>query len=182
MAHIALDSDAPGIIGLFKAYPESARHFMAFGEHLLRAETPGLSRADRETIAAYVSRLSNCEFCELSHAGIAEKLAGRPGLVAAASCDLESSGLNGRMQALLRIAAKIQAQPKSVSDEDIRAARREGAADRDIHDTVLIAAFFCMAVRYVDGLGTALPPDTSFYAEGVERTIERGYIVPPEDM
>jgi hypothetical protein len=48
---------------------------------------------------------------------------------------------------------------ESTSNPRISTARRAGASDRDIHDTVLIAAAFCMYNRYVDGLATWAPTD-----------------------
>ena len=51
----------------------------------------------------------------------------------------------------------------------------EGATDRDIHDTVLIAAAFSMFNRYVDGLATLLPSDPAMYAEMGRRMAENGY-------
>ena len=58
------------------------------------------------------------------------------------------------MKALLEIAGKVQSNGKSVTPEDIEAARKAGANDTDIHDTVLIAASFSMFNRYVDGLAS----------------------------
>lgn len=182
MPHIPLDPESPGIVGLLKAYPETAQRLVELAEHMLRVDTPGLSMADREIIAGYVSRLSHCEFCELSHAGIGEQILGKPGLVEQAVCDLDSADLPPLMKALLRIAAKVQAAPKSVSAPDIAAARRLGASDREIHDTVLIAAAFCMYNRYVDGLGTVVPDDRSSYDEGIQGTIEKGYVERLKDM
>jgi hypothetical protein len=46
-----------------------------------------------------------------------------------------------------------------VTDQDTSAARRVGALDIEIHDTVLIAAAFCLFNRYVDGLATWAPDD-----------------------
>jgi len=46
-----------------------------------------------------------------------------------------------------------------VKPEDIEQARQQGATDREIHDTVLIAAAFCMYNRYVNGLATWAPHD-----------------------
>ncbi len=47
----------------------------------------------------------------------------------------------------------MQQGGKKVTDADIASARNAGATDVEIHDTVLIAAAFCMFNRYVD-LGT----------------------------
>ena len=58
------------------------------------------------------------------------------------------------------------------------AARAEGATDLEIHDTVLIAALFCMFNRYVDGLATVAPEDPERYAAGAQRLITHGYLPP----
>ena len=58
------------------------------------------------------------------------------------------------------IAGKVQKGGKLVtSDADVARARQQGATDKEIHDTVLIAAAFCMFNRYVDGLATWAPTD-----------------------
>ncbi len=107
---------------------------------------------------------------------------GRPGLVQAAVCDPGSADLRPVLKALLPIAKKVQGDPKQVNGEDVDRARRAGATDDEIHDAVLIAAAFCMFNRYVDGLGTAVPADRDDYREGVERTIERGYVDVLEEL
>ena len=58
---------------------------------------------------------------------------------------------------------------------DVDAARKEGATDLEIHDTVLIAAAFCMYNRYVDGLGTIQPDDPAFYHDRGARVARDGY-------
>jgi hypothetical protein len=51
----------------------------------------------------------------------------------------------------------------------------------EIHDTVLIAAMFCMFNRYVDGLATIAPDDPAVYAAGAQRLVTHGYLAPPAD-
>jgi hypothetical protein len=60
----------------------------------------------------------------------------------------------------------------------VAAARDAGATDVEIHDTVLIAAAFCMFNRYVDGLGTFAPDDPGAYAASARRIVEFGYTPP----
>ena len=62
--------------------------------------------------------------------------------------------------------------------EAVAAARAAGAVDREIHDTVLIAATFCMFNRYVDGLDTLTLTDPSAYAEMGRRLSTAGYAPP----
>ena len=50
------------------------------------------------------------------------------------------------------------------------------ATDKEIHDTVLIAAAFCMFNRYVDGLATWQPHNPEFYREAGRMTSALGYV------
>lgn len=56
-----------------------------------------------------------------------------------------------------------------------RAARRHGATDQEIHDTVPITAAFCMFNRYVDGLGTWAPRDSEVYDSIGAQLAAEGY-------
>lgn len=179
MPHIALEQGVPGIVSAFQFRPETARPMRELAETLLRGPS-SLSSADRETIAAYVSSRNECRFCQLSHsAAAAEHLGGEDrhyALIDAVKADLESAAVTPKLKALLRIAGKVQIGGKQVTAGDIAAARAEGATDLEIHDTVLIAAAFCMYNRYVDGLATWQPEDPAGYRPMGKRMAHEGYV------
>jgi hypothetical protein len=77
---------------------------------------------------------------------------------------------------LLNIAGRVQQGGKQVTTSDVDRARSEGATDKEIHDTVLIAAAFCMFNRYVDGLATWQPNDPEMYREIGQQTSKQGYV------
>jgi alkylhydroperoxidase family enzyme len=81
-----------------------------------------------------------------------------------------------KLRALLRIAAEVRQGGKAVTADDIGAARETGATDVEIHDTVLIAAAFCMYNRYVDGLATSTPEDPADYVRSADRIVTAGYL------
>ena len=175
MAHIALPEGAPGIIGPLAAYPESAKHLNGLAEVLLRGPS-SLTSAEREMIAAYVSAGNECRFCCQSHAAAARVHYGtQHGLVDQVLDDATAAPVSSKMKALLAIADKVRRDGRLVEPGDVERARAEGADDRAIHDTVLIAAAFCMFNRYVDGLGTWAPEDPSAYVESGVRLAEQGY-------
>lgn len=175
MAYINVDKNLPGIRSLMAFRPETARPLSDLAEVLLRDET-GLSRAERELIGTYVSYLNDCFYCQHSHGELAScYLGGNRELVDAVKKDYRSADISGKLKALLQIAAKVQKGGKMVKPEDIEEARREGATDRDIHDTVLIAAAFCLYNRYVDGLASLTPTDMSTYAARAKQVVEKGY-------
>ena len=84
------------------------------------------------------------------------------------------SGLQAKRAAEGR-SSRLTASARRIS----AVARAAGATDTEIHDTVLIAAVFCMFNRYVDGLATVAPDDSAAYAAGAQRLIMHGYLPPP---
>ncbi|MEU3457570.1 carboxymuconolactone decarboxylase family protein [Micromonospora sp. NPDC006766] len=181
MAHIDLGLDEkayPGITGPMLFRPETAGPLNALAEQLLRAAHPTLSAGERELIAAYVSGLNECTFCCSSHSAFAaaQLPAGMP-LVEQVRRDAATAPVSDKLRALLRVAAAVQRGGREVTVELVDAARAEGATDLEIHDTVLIAAAFCMFNRYVDGLGTWAPQDPEAYERSAERIVAHGYRV-----
>jgi uncharacterized peroxidase-related enzyme len=173
--HIALPEQLPGIRSLVAYRPDSGRILYELAETLLRSES-SLTPAERELIAAYVSSRNECLFCTSSHAAASRHLYGeRAGLVDAVITDLASAPVSEKLRALLAIAGKVQQNGRLVTESDVEAARREGATDLEIHDTVLIAAAFSMFNRYVDGLATWAPADAESYDEMGRRMAEQGY-------
>lgn len=176
MAHIPVAADLPGIRGLFAFRPETAAPMNELVEILLRGPS-SLSPGERELIATYVSSQNDCQYCHTIHGAIAAAhLGGNEALVEQVRRAPGEAPVSSKLRALLAIAGKVQKGGRRVTDADVAAARREGATDLEIHDTVLIAAAFCMYNRYVDGLATAIPDDPAWYRERGRKVAEIGYV------
>jgi len=179
MAHINVPEGVPGIRSLAMFRPETGKSLYELAQVLLRGESP-LSEAERELIAAYVSKRNDTLFCMMSHAAASRELYGDDkNIVDEVLKDVHHSPVSAKLKALLNIAGKVQILGKEVLEEDIEAARKHGADDREIHDTVLIAASFCMFNRYVDGLASFTPTDPVEYEAMGKRMAEKGYTAPP---
>ncbi|MGC4888472.1 carboxymuconolactone decarboxylase family protein [Micromonospora sp. DT227] len=178
MAHIDLGIDEnqfPGISGPMRYRPETAKPLNELAEVLLRAPHT-LPAGERELIAAYVSGRNECRFCCASHSAFAAaQLDDGMTLVDQVRADLDSAPISAKLRALLRIAGAVQISGRNVTPELVADARAQGATDLEIHDTVLIAAAFCMYNRYVDGLGTFAPEGPDAYSETARRIIDVGY-------
>lgn len=175
MAHIKIPEGLPGIIGPLTVFRESERHLDALTNVMLRGPS-SLSMAERELIATRVSSGNECYFCTQSHAAATRHLLGsKRGLVAQVLDDVATAPIDDKLRALLEIADKVRRDGRLVTAEDVRRARDEGADDQAIHDTVLIAAMFCMFNRYVDGLATWSPRDPAIYEEIGARIATKGY-------
>jgi len=181
MAHIQLPiaeelgREFPGILGPMTFRPETAAPLNALVNVLLRGEST-LSRGEREMIATHVSWRNDCFFCQTIHGAVAAAQLGHDEvLVNKVKTDWPDAEISPKLKALLNVAGKVQLGGKHVTAEDIAAARDEGATDQEIHDTVLIAAVFCMCNRYVDGLGTWAPQDPAIYRQRAAQIVEHGY-------
>jgi uncharacterized peroxidase-related enzyme len=175
MAHIALPEGLPGISGAFVFRPETAKPMRELAHVLLHGPS-SLTPGERELIATYVSSQNECYFCQASHGAAAASHLGEDDVVRRVKTDFESAPVTPKLKALLAIAGKVQRDGKLVTAEDVERARREGASDVEIHDTVLIAAAFCMYNRYVDGLDSWQPHDDGMYAEMGKHLADHGYL------
>lgn len=151
------------------AYPETEVHLNAFADALMCGPS-SLTRAEREIIAAFVSHGNECRFCTASHAAIARELLGAEQctLMDEVLANAAAAPVSDKLRALLVIAGKVRNHGRLVTADDVARARHAGADDKAIHDTVLIAAAFCMFNRYVDGLGTTPGTEDYYKAVGVD--------------
>ena len=182
MPHIDLPEGLPGITSGFAFRPETAKPMRELAHVLLHGPST-LTGGERELIATYVSSENDCYFCQTSHGGAAAAHLGKDAaLVDQVKRDFLKSPVSDKLKALLVIAGQVQQGGKHVTAESVEKARQEGATDLEIHDTVLIAAAFCMYNRYVDGLATWQPHDPAMYSSMGEHLATHGYTTPSMEV
>lgn len=174
MPYIPLEEHLPGITGLLEYRKDSAAPIRELTQVLLRGPST-LSEGERELIATVVSNKNECRFCATAHTAAADILLGENDTSAKVKADIASAPVSSKMKALLVIAVQTAENGKAVTNEAIQKAKEEGATDIEIHDTVLIAAVFCLYNRYVDGLATVTPDNPVFYQGLGKRLKEHGY-------
>jgi len=179
VAHIAVAPGVPGIVSLLSFRPETAGPLTDLTNVLLRAPN-SLTPAERELIAAFVSGLNSCVFCREGHTAIAAAYLQDETLAAQVTRDPEAAPISEKLKALLALAGRVQQGGLAVRHDDIVRARQADASDTEIHDTVLIAAAFCMYNRYVDGLAAWTPDDREGYRQQAKQVVEHGYGNQPE--
>ena len=97
-------------------------------------------------------------------------------LVEQVRANAANAPVSAKLKALLAIASAVQQSGHNVTAEHVAKGRAAGATDVEIHDTVLIAAAFCMFNRYVDGLAAIAPDDPAVYVAGARRLVKDGYL------
>jgi uncharacterized peroxidase-related enzyme len=173
MPYIPLEDHLPGITGLLEYRRDTAEPIRELTQFLLRGPST-LTAAERELIATIVSFGNKCTFCTTAHTAAADLLLGECDTTQKIKEDISTSPVSKKMKALLTLASQVQKSGKAVTEESIAQAKAAGATDIEIHDTVLIAALFCLYNRYVDGLSTVTPTNPDFY-KGLAERISKGY-------
>ncbi|MGN6542365.1 MAG: carboxymuconolactone decarboxylase family protein [Ginsengibacter sp.] len=179
MPYIPLESHLPGITGLLEYRKDSGQPIRELTQILMRGEST-LTEGERELIASVVSTGNQCTFCSTAHTAAADLLLGNHETSNAVKKDIDTAPVSEKMKALLTIASLTREGGKYVTGEAIENAKAAGATDIEIHDTVLIAALFCLYNRYVDGLATALPAENSYFDQLAERLVNHGYMRLPQ--
>lgn len=174
MPYIPLEDHLPGITGLLEYRKDTAQPIRELTQFLLRGPS-SLTEGERELIATIVSHRNECTFCTTAHTAAADILLGEEETSASVKKDITTAPVSNKMKALLTIAAQVQESGKSVTADSVQKAKEAGATDIEIHDTVLIAALFCLYNRYVDGLSTVTPSDPNFYKGLGKRLKDHGY-------
>lgn len=179
MPHIPLEEHLPGITGLLEYSQETAKPIRELTQILLRGPST-LTETERELIATVVSSGNDCTYCTTAHGAAVTALSGNTTVAPQVRADIATASVSEKMKALLTIASQVREGGRSVTGSSIAKAKSEGATDLEIHDTVLIAALFCLYNRYVDGLATVAPTDPDYYTALAQRLKEHGYYRLPQ--
>lgn len=175
MPYIPLKDELPGVTGLLDYRKDSALPIRKLTHLLLRGKST-LTEGERELIAAVVSDGNKCQFCTSAHTATADMLLGDKETSEKVKHDLDNASVSDKMKALLTIAKAVQRNGNEVTSKMVEKAKKQGATDRELHDTVLIAALFCLYNRYVDGLNTVTPEEPGFYDRLAHVLVDKGYL------
>jgi uncharacterized peroxidase-related enzyme len=179
MPYIPLKETLPGITGLLDYRLDTALPIRQLTQILLRGEST-LTEGERELIAAVTSYGNECRFCTAAHTAAANRYLKDPVIAETAKNDPDAAPVSAKMKALLEIARACQKNGRLVTPVMVEEARKEGATDREIHDTVLITALFSLYNRYVDGLNTVTPEEPAFYDRLGHILQDKGYLPSPD--
>ncbi len=175
MPYIPLSEKLPGITGLLDYRKDTALPIRQLTQILLRGEST-LTEGERELIATIVSQGNECRFCTAAHTAAATALLGDENIAESVKANIDAAPISNKMKALLKIAKATGKSGRLVTEEMIAVAKSAGATDKELHDTVLIAALFSLYNRYVDGLASVTPADPTFYDRLGNILKDKGYL------
>jgi len=151
MSFLSYSRNFQGVGDIFMHDPARYLPFVQLLDNVMSAESE-LSKAQREMIALYVSRLNDCHYCVDSHSGVLAGLETDADLVHSLA-NRSTEHLDDRLRAVFTFAHKLALEPGSLSEADIDAVRSAGWSDQTIEDTMCVVATFAFLNRLVDGFG-----------------------------
>jgi len=159
---------------LFAFRPEMTQHLARFSHAVMHEPAP-IEPKLRELIAAYTSRLNDCEFCMKSHRAIASELYGDEVFVRGVLNDLESSGLAEKEKALLRFVAKVTLALPAITATDSQYLRDLGWTDDVIFYTITVCGLFNFYNRWITASGVPAVSDEG-HRSRANHIAHHGYI------
>jgi uncharacterized peroxidase-related enzyme len=136
--------------------------FAAFYNDLMLGAS-GLSKLEREMIAVVVSAENRCFYCLTAHGAAVRQLSGDPVFGELMVMNWRAADLSPRHRAMLNFAARVARDSAEIGEEDRRALRDAGFADRDIWDIAAVAAFFSMSNRMASAVD--MRPNPEYHAQ-----------------
>jgi uncharacterized peroxidase-related enzyme len=131
------------------------------------------SVADRELMAAYVSKVNETAFCIGAHTATAGQAYQDRAKVQAVLADLDSAPVEYGLRATLRMLGKLTRERK-VDVQDMREVLSAGVSRRQVEDALAVCAAFNVTDRLADAFGFELLSQEGFEA-GARYLLKRGY-------
>jgi uncharacterized peroxidase-related enzyme len=131
------------------------------------------SVADRELMAAYVSRVNESAFCIGAHSATARQAYRDEAKVAAVLTDLESAPVEEALRATLRMLGTLTREG-TVSAGDMRRVLSAGVSREQVRDALAVCAAFNTTSRLADAFGFQVLSPEGFEA-GAKFLLKRGY-------
>ena len=131
------------------------------------------SVADRELMAAYVSKVNESAFCIGAHTATARQAYQDGPKVATVLTDLESAPVEDGLRATLRMLGKLTREGK-LGTEDMQHVLSAGVSAQQVKDALAVCAAFNTTDRLADAFGFEVLSPESFEA-GARYLLKRGY-------
>jgi uncharacterized peroxidase-related enzyme len=131
------------------------------------------SIADRELMAAFISKVNESEYCTKAHTAVSARAYEDPAKVSAVLADLETAPIGAPLRATLWMLRKLT-RDSSVDVDDVRAVLAAGVSRDQVVDALAVAFAFNATNRLADAFGFSVPGPKAFES-GAKFLLSRGY-------
>lgn len=168
----SLPQDAT-LLHVFKKFPASSKVLIEYHEVLMRGSSP-LSVAERELIAAFVSRLNACQYCSGVHTATAGAFGIEEGLLERLVEDVDAAGVGQQLRPILHYVRKLTLAPSRMAQADADEVFAAGWDEQALHDAVSVCALFNFMNRLAEGTG--ILGTRAYFEVAAARLHGRGYL------
>lgn len=152
MSYLSYAQSFRGVADVFLRDPDVYGPLLQFIEAVMTRDSE-LTKAEREMIAAHVSRRNGCDFCLGAHRWtLAAMDIGWP-IIEALDEAPEGADIDPRLRAMLRFADKLTATPEEIGQADVDDLLAEGWSEQAVEDAINVTALFNYVNRLVDAFG-----------------------------
>ena len=149
MSHLSYSKDFQGVADVFLRDAGLYAPLLQFIETVMTRPSD-LTKAEREMIAAHVSKLNDCGFCLGAHRWTLAAMDISPALIDEIE---DGASVDGKMRAILTFAGKLTRDPGAVRQSDIDAVTSAGWSEQAVEDAINVTALFNYVNRLVDAFG-----------------------------
>ncbi len=179
MPHLPSLPEKATLIDIFKRFPASSKPLLRYHEVVMRGPS-AFTEAERELIAAVVSRRNRCDYCSGVHSTTALAMGVTQDLLEAATSEPFGAAVEERLRPVLAYVEKLTRDAAGVDQADAEAVLSAGWPEEALFDAVTICALYNLMNRLVNGLG--IRADEAYYQAAAKRLSISGYGVMDEDL
>ena len=167
MSYFSYSKEFSGVADVFLRTPTVYRPLFDFIETVMVGPSE-LTKAEREIIAAHVSKLNGCAFCMEAHKATLVALDVPETTVSTLEDGPDVNGISESLRQLLVFAEKLTRTPAAVRQDDVDALTRAGIAEQTVEDAINVVSLFNYVNRLVDAFGVEGSPE---YFKSVGRSL-----------
>lgn len=172
MSHLSYTKHYQGVAEVFLRDSPRYAPLLQFIESVMVGDSV-LSPAEREVIAAHVSKLNGCDFCHGVHSWTLAALGIDQHAIAALDGDANTASVDDTLRPILRFATKLTNTPAAIGQADIDALTGAGWSEQAVEDAINVISLFNYVNRLVDALG--IEGNEPYFKEIGSVLAEQGY-------
>lgn len=151
MSFLSYSKNFQGVSDIFMRDPARYLPFIQLLDNVMSTKSE-LSKAQKEMIALYSSRLNECHYCVDSHSCVLASLKTDEDLVRSLT-NSSTITMDNKLRAIFKFANKLTLEPGNIGEADIDAVRSAAWSDQTIEDTICVVSVFAFLNRLANGIG-----------------------------
>ncbi len=145
--------EIPHLGDTFKRFPKGLKPLLEYHDVFLREDNSEMTIGQRELIAAFVSGLNKCKFCQTAHDLASRAFGVEEELLDQLHENFETAPVDEKMRPILAYVRKLTEVPIKLVSADAQAVYDAGWSEDALYDAVAICALYNFMNRIVEGTG-----------------------------